>query len=298
MNLPDRVEIVEVGPRDGLQSERGFVPTEQKLALIEALYRSGFRRVEAASFVHPQWVPQMADAEEIARALKGRRFIALTPNLRGLNRAIACGVPEVAVFVGATDGFNQKNINRRTREAMEECQSLIERAKGEGMFVRAYISVAFGCPYEGEVPEESVIRLVDQFVSFGADEIDIGDTIGIGNPRQVYRLFTQIRDRYPDLPLAGHFHDTRGMAQANVLAGMQAGVTIFDASIGGLGGCPFAPGASGNAATEDLVYMLESMGIDTGIDLDTLLGCVEQVRPMTERPLPGHIQNVVPLKRA
>jgi hydroxymethylglutaryl-CoA lyase len=283
MIFPKTVEIIEVGPRDGLQNEPLFIPTEQKKELIAKLTKVGFKRIETTAFVHPKWVPQMADADEIAEFCKGLNYIALTPNMKALERAIQANVPQIAVFIGASSAFNKKNINKTTDESLKECEALFAKAKNNGMFIRAYVSMAFSCPYQGEVTFEEVNHVCQRFVELGADEIDIGDTNGHANPKIVYERFARLRDLYPDMTFVGHFHDTRKMALANVVAAMQAGVDKFDSSVGGLGGCPYSPGATGNVATEDLVFMLSEMGIETGINLDSLKEIASFARSLSTR---------------
>jgi hydroxymethylglutaryl-CoA lyase len=283
MIFPKTVEIIEVGPRDGLQNEPLFIPTEQKKELIAKLTKVGFKRIETTAFVHPKWVPQMADADEIAEFCKGLNYIALTPNMKALERAIQANVPQIAVFIGASSAFNKKNINKTTDESLKECEALFAKAKNNGMFIRAYVSMAFSCPYQGEVTFEEVKHVCQRFVELGADEIDIGDTNGHANPKIVYERFARLRDLYPDMTFVGHFHDTRKMALANVVAAMQAGVDKFDSSVGGLGGCPYSSGATGNVATEDLVLMLSEMGIETGINLDSLKEIASFARSLSTR---------------
>lgn len=272
MQFPNEVEIIEVGPRDGLQNEPQPISTEDKKKLIKQLADLGIKRMETASFVHPKWVPQMADSEEIAQYCNelGITYIALTPNMKALERAIAAKAPQIAVFIGASTEFNKRNINKSTAESLEECGPMFERAKKEGIFIRAYISMAFTCPFQGEVTFEEVDFVCKRFVELGADEIDIGDTNGKANPKLVYERIARLRDLYPDATFVGHFHDTEKLALANTIAAMQAGVTKFDSSVGGLGGCPYSPGATGNLATEDLVNMLEKMGINTGLNFEEL----------------------------
>lgn len=272
MHFPSEVEIIEVGPRDGLQNEKKFVPTEQKKQLIKQLSEAGFQRIETASFVHPKVVPQMADATEIAAYCKelGMTFIALTPNVKALTRAIEAGVPQVAVFVGASETFNQKNINRTIAESLTECEALFEQAKISNLFIRGYVSMCFSCPYEGEVSYEQVKRVVSHFISRGVDEISIGDTNGQANPRIVYERFTRLKRDFPNTNFVAHFHDTNGFAYANIVAALQAGITKFDSSIAGLGGCPFSPGATGNVATEKVVELFESMQITTSTNFEKL----------------------------
>lgn len=273
MFFPKEIEIIEVGPRDGLQNEPVAIPTAKKKELISRLAKAGFHRMETTSFVHPKWVPQMADSEEIAHYCKelGIIQIALTPNLKALERAIEADVPQIAVFVGASSEFNKKNINKTTSESLDECEPMFTRAKKEGMFIRAYISMAFSCPFQGPVSFEEVKDVCDRFIKLGADEIDIGDTNGQADPKMVYERFSRLRDLYPDTTFVGHFHDTRKMALANAVAAMQTGITKFDSSVGGLGGCPYSPGATGNVSTEELLDMVTSMGCQTGVDFNELV---------------------------
>lgn len=264
------VELIEVAPRDGLQNEPDFVPTEKKKELILKLSQAGFKRIETTSFVHPKWVPQMADAEEICAYSNelGLTYIALTPNVKALERAISAGAPQIAVFIGASTAFNQKNINRTTDESLAECEPLFSLAKKQNLFIRAYVSTAWHCPYQGRVSFEEVNHVVNRFVELGADEIDIGDTNGQAQPQEVFETFSQLRSLYSEAVFVGHFHDTSKLALANTYAALQAGIDKFDSSTGGLGGCPFSPGATGNVATEDVLVMLNKMGISTGVQLD------------------------------
>lgn len=270
MHFPKQVEIIEVGPRDGLQNEARFVPTEEKKRLIQELQAVGFRRIETASFVHPKIVPQMADAQEITAFCNelGLTYIALTPNMKALNRAIEAGVPQIAVFVGASETFNERNIKRSIAESLAECSDMFQRAKEQQMFIRGYVSMSFSCPYEGTVSYEQVKRVVEHFVKDGADEISIGDTNGQANPRLVYERFIALKRDFPNTTFVAHFHDTNGFAYANIIAAVQAGIEKFDSSIGGLGGCPFSPGATGNVATEKVVELFEGMAIQTTIQQD------------------------------
>ncbi|MEK4698001.1 hydroxymethylglutaryl-CoA lyase [Solibacillus sp. FSL R7-0668] len=277
MHFPKQVEIIEVGPRDGLQNEATFVATEQKKQFIEKLAQVGFKRIETASFVHPKAVPQMADAAEIATYSKelGLIFLALTPNIKALNRAIEKGVPQIAVFVGASETFNEKNINRTIAQSLEECVELFQLAKQHQLFIRGYVSMCFSCPYEGAVSYEQVKSVVGHFVMHGVDEISIGDTNGQANPHIVYERFTQLKEDFPNTEFVAHFHDTNGFAYANIISALQAGVTKFDSSVAGLGGCPFSPGATGNVATEKVVQLFHAMGIATGIDEEKLKEAVQ-----------------------
>lgn len=272
MLFPENIEIIEVGPRDGLQNEPLAISVQKKKELISLLAKTGIKRMETTSFVHPNWVPQMADSEEIAQFCNELEinYIALTPNLKALDRAIAAKVPEIAVFVGASSAFNKKNINKTTSESLDECKPMFSKAKENGMFIRAYISMAFTCPFSGPVSFEEVNKVCERFIELGADEIDVGDTNGQADPKIVFERFSNLRDLYPDTTFVGHFHDTENLALANIVAAMQAGVTKFDSSIGGLGGCPYSPGATGNVSTEKLINMLEKMGCKTNVDYNEL----------------------------
>lgn len=285
-SLPKNATIIEVGPRDGLQNEGKLVKTEDKLQFIAALQQAGIQEMELTSFVSPKWVPQMADAKEIVAKTKkvGRQFV-LTPNERGINAALESGAQSLAVFVGVSNTFNKKNINKTTEESMEALKPLILNLKKQDVFVRACISTAFYCPFEGAVSQEATLALCRQFVDWGVDELSVADTIGMANPKESYELFAKLVEAFPDVLMTAHFHDTRRMALANISAALQAGVTRFDASAGGLGGCPFAPGATGNVATEDVVNMLHRMDVQTGIDLDLLCQAIEKIEPHVTNPV-------------
>ncbi|WP_010284429.1 hydroxymethylglutaryl-CoA lyase [Bacillus timonensis] len=286
MQLPEQVTIIEVGPRDGLQNEKSLIPTEAKIEFIKKLKMAGCQEMELTSFVSPKWVPQMKDAKEIITScLDDTRNIVLSPNRIGIERLYETNCKAVAVFVGVSESFNKKNINKTTTESMEELQPLIQELKEKGYFVRACISTSFYCPYEGKVDEEAVVKLCSTFVQFGVDELSVADTIGKANPLEVFSLFSKLKKELPNTILTAHFHDTRGMALANIVAALQAGVNRFDTSAGGLGGCPFAPGATGNVATEDVVYMLEEMGIQTGINLSKLVEAVDVIKPYLTREI-------------
>jgi len=285
-SLPNNVTIIEVGPRDGLQNEKNAVSTENKLEFIQALQEAGIKEMEITSFVSPKWVPQMADAAEIVvHAPKiGRQFV-LTPNAKGVERAIDVGAESVAVFVGVSNSFNLKNINKTTKESMDGLKPVIEQLKQQGIFVRACISTAFHCPFEGKIDIEDTLALCKEFRNWGVDELSVADTIGMANPQESHLLFSRLLSELPDILMTAHFHDTRKMGLANIYAALQAGVSRFDTSAGGLGGCPFAPGATGNVATEDVVNMLHTMGIHTGIDLDLLCKAVSIIEPCVSRPI-------------
>ncbi len=290
MKLPRRVKVVEVGPRDGLQNEAALVPVEVKLAFIHALAAAGLEVVEATSFVSPKWVPQLADAEEVVKRLERRpgvRYPVLVPNEKGLERALAANVKEIAVFTAATDGFNKKNTNATVQESLERLAPVVTRARSAGLWVRGYVSTCFGCPYDGPVKPEQVVRVSRDLVALGIDELSLGDTIGVATPNQVEDTVTALRGVVPLEKIALHFHDTRGTALANVLAGLELGVSIFDSAAGGTGGCPYAPGASGNLATEDLLYMLHGLGIETGVDLETVRAASRVLAGALGRALPG-----------
>ncbi|MGH2515545.1 MAG: hydroxymethylglutaryl-CoA lyase [Ktedonobacterales bacterium] len=273
-NLPRRVTVVEVGPRDGLQNEKGVVSTADKIAFIDQLSAAGFSVIEATSFVSPKAVPQLADAGEVMAGIARRagvRYAALVPNAKGMERALAAGVDEVAVFTGASESFVQHNINTSIAGSIESFRPVVTAARGARLRVRGYISTVFGCPYEGAVAPDAVLRVAEELLTLGVDELSLGDTIGVATPNQVVEIVGLLAAHVPLDRLALHFHDTRGTALANVLAALQLGITIFDSSAGGLGGCPYAPGASGNLATEDLLYMLHGLDIATGVNLDAVV---------------------------
>jgi isopropylmalate/homocitrate/citramalate synthase len=271
--LPQRVKVCEMGPRDGLQNEGGVVPSAGKIHFIDLLSRSGLPLVETTSFVHPRAIPQLADAEEVMAGITRRpgvTYVCLVPNLRGLERARGANVRAIAVFTAASESFAKRNINMTIEESLAAFREVVKAARSEGMWVRGYVSTAFGCPYEGDVPVESVVRVASALADLGIDEISIGDTIGVGTPKQVVEIAGALQAALPVERLAFHFHDTRGTALANVVAALQMNVAIFDSSCGGLGGCPYAPGATGNLATEDLLYLLHGMGIETGVELEAV----------------------------
>lgn len=274
MSLPASVRIVEVGPRDGLQNEPGIVPSADKIELIERLASAGLPAIETTSFVSPRWIPQLADAAEVFQGISRRPGVAypvLVPNLKGLERAAAAGVEEIAVFTAASETFNKKNINASVAESLERIRELAGPARDRGIRIRGYVSCVLGCPYEGAVSEASVVEIAQALFEFGCYEVSLGDTIGVGTPVAARRLLWAVAGECGIERLAVHFHDTRGQALANIFACLEAGVNVVDASVAGLGGCPYAQGASGNVATEDLVYMLHGLGIETGIDLPALV---------------------------
>ena len=273
MSLPATVRIVEVGPRDGLQNEATAVSVEARVALIEALVDAGLTVVEAGSFVSPKWVPQMADTGAVLAKLKRRqgvRYPVLVPNLQGLEAAEAAGAKDIAVFAAASESFSRKNINCSIAESLERFRPVTERARAEGMRLRGYVSCVLGCPYEGEIKPEAVARVAKALVELGCEEISLGDTIGTGTPLKTKRMIETVAKGMSMDRLAVHFHDTYGQALANILAALELGIAVIDSSVAGLGGCPYARGASGNVATEDVVYMLDGMGIRSGVDLGRL----------------------------
>jgi hydroxymethylglutaryl-CoA lyase len=296
VNLPGAVSLREVGPRDGLQNEDP-VPAAAKIELIDALSRTGVRRIEAVSFVHPKAIPQMADADEVWAAVAkepGVRYSALVPNTRGARRALDNGFREIEVVVSASDTHNRRNVNRSTAESLDDIAELITLLHAEGASAEVIVSTSWGCPFEGEVPVDRVVSVVGRVLADGADRIAFGDTTGMATPTRVVALVDAVREKHPDVPLLLHFHNTRGTALANVLAALQLGVTEFDASVGGLGGCPYAPGATGNLASEELVHMLEDMGVHTGVDLAALIECARLAERIAGRELPSGVLRAGP----
>jgi isopropylmalate/homocitrate/citramalate synthase len=274
MNLPKYVKIVEVGPRDGLQNEKSPVPTDVKVELINRLSDAGLPVVEATSFVSPKWVPQMADASEVMQRITRRSNVSypvLTPNLKGFESAIAVGAQEVAIFGAASESFSQRNINCSIAESLERFAPVMDAAKTANVRVRGYVSCVLGCPYEGDISADAVTHVAETLFQMGCYEVSLGDTIGVGTPTKAQQLIEAVSRKVPVEKLAAHFHDTYGQALANLLAVLNQGVAVVDSSVAGLGGCPYAAGASGNVATEDVVYMLHGMGTQTGIDLDKLI---------------------------
>ena len=274
MNLPKRVRIVEVGPRDGLQNEKKEVPTEIKLELIERLADAGLPAVEATAFVSPKWIPQMADHIEVLERIRrkpGVDYPVLTPNLKGFEAARAAGATEVAIFGAASEAFSRKNINCSIAESLERFRPVADAARHANVKVRGYISCVVGCPYEGEIAPQKVAEVAGALFDMGCYEVSLGDTIGVGTPTKTQRMIEACAKRVPVEKLAGHYHDTYGQALANIYASLQLGVSTFDSSVAGLGGCPYAAGASGNVATEDVVYLLDGLGVETGVDLDRVV---------------------------
>jgi hydroxymethylglutaryl-CoA lyase len=288
--LPHRVHVVEVGPRDGLQNERGSIDTATKVALVDALSEAGLPVIEVGAFVNPRWVPQMADTADVFQRIRRHpavQYTALVPNLTGLRRAIECGVSEIAIFAAASETFSQRNINQTVDDSLGTYAEVARRAIEGGLRVRAYLSTAFGCPFEGAVPADRVSEMSARLRDLGAFQVAVSDTIGVAHPGQVWDVLEAIERRLSLDVVALHFHDTRGTALANVLAGLEAGIETFDASAGGLGGCPYAPGAAGNLATEDLVYLLDGLEVETGIDLTRVSRASELIEPYLGHPLPS-----------
>ena len=283
---------MEVGPRDGLQNESAIVPTVKKAEFIKLLAAAGLRDIEVASFVHPKWIPQLADAQELIQQLDvtpGVRYSALVPNMKGLERAIESGIRRIAVFTAASETFNKKNINMSIQESIDGFRPVVDRALKEGMSVRGYVSTCFVCPYEGPIAREKVAAVTRSLFELGVDEVSIGDTIGAATPRDVETTCGHLLQQFAGHKLAMHFHDTYGMAIANVYQALQMGFTIFDSSAGGLGGCPYAPGASGNLATEDLVYLLDRLGIKSGVSLNLLRRASHFIARELGRDLPSRV---------
>ncbi|AYF11491.1 hydroxymethylglutaryl-CoA lyase [Bacillus subtilis] len=290
MSYPKKVTIKEVGPRDGLQNEPVWIATEDKITWINQLSRTGLSYIEITSFVHPKWIPALRDAIDVAKGIdreKGVTYAALVPNQRGLENALEGGINEACVFMSASETHNRKNINKSTSESLHILKQVNNDAKKANLTTRAYLSTVFGCPYEKDVPIEQVIRLSEALFEFGISELSLGDTIGAANPVQVETVLEALLARFPANQIALHFHDTRGTALANMVTALQMGITVFDGSAGGLGGCPYAPGSSGNAATEDIVYMLEQMDIKTNVKLEKLLSAAKWIEEKMGKPLPS-----------
>jgi len=295
LTFPDSVQIYEVGPRDGLQNEPAPVPTDVKVEFVDRLTAAGLPYIEVSSFVHPRWIPQLADAEDVLTRIRradGVRYAALVPNQRGLERAREVALADVAVFVSSSETHNQKNLNRSIDESLENIADVMAGLPDDA-WTRGYVSMVFGCPYEGEIPVGDVIRVATRLLELGVDQISLGDTVGYGSPRDVRDRMADIATAVPLDKVALHFHDTRGTALANIVAGLDAGVRIYDGAVGGLGGCPYAPGASGNVATEDLVQMLHAMGIETGVDLDALVDAAAFIETHLKKQLPGRYLRAV-----
>ena len=291
ISLPERVDVYEVGPRDGLQNESVSLPTSVKVEFIDRLARTGLPYVEASSFVHPRWIPQLADAEEVFEELPRRdrvRYGALVPNMHGLKRAATAGLDSYALFVSASELHNHKNLNRSIDESLGYIAAITDALKGMDVWIRGYVSMVWGSPFGDEVTVADVVRVCRRLLDLGIDQISLGDTVGHATPRSVQERLSVLFKEIPVDRVALHFHDTRGTALANVVAGLDAGVSVFDGAVGGLGGCPYADGASGNLATEDLVQMLHAMGIHTGVDLDDLVDCAAFIERKLGKKLPSH----------
>ncbi|QBG56323.1 hydroxymethylglutaryl-CoA lyase [Bacillus amyloliquefaciens] len=290
MNCPKHVRINEVGPRDGLQNESAWVDTEDKIEWINMLSKTGLPYIEVTSFVHPRWIPALRDSLDVAKGIARSEdtvYAALVPNLIGLEHAAEGRIDQACVFLSASETHNQKNVNKPIDRTVQELRRVITEAKAEKMATRAYLSTVFGCPYEQNVPVEQVVRLADTLIEMGVDELSLGDTIGAANPLQVIAVLEALLPRIPASNIALHFHDTRGTALANIIPALDMGITSFDTSSGGLGGCPYAPGSAGNAATEDVIYMLEQMGIDTGTDMNKLLEAAGWIGDKIGKDLPS-----------
>ena len=301
MNFPTHVRIVEMGPRDGLQNEKQIVSTETKVELIARLGAAGLKAIEATSFVSPRWVPQMGDAADVMariERLPGVSYPVLTPNLQGFEAALAAGAGEVAVFAAASESFSRKNINCTIAESLARFEPVMAAARTAGVRVRGYVSCVLGCPYEGDIRPEAVADVAATLFAMGCYEVSLGDTIGAGTPGKTRRMLDAVARRVPVDKLAGHYHDTFGQAVANVYASLEAGVACFDSAVAGLGGCPYAPGASGNVATEDVVYMLDGLGIETGISLDALVDTAGWISERLGRPPASTVARAVLAKRA
>ena len=291
-SLPKHVRIVEVGPRDGLQNESQAVSTADKIRFVNLLSAAGYDTVEVTSFVNPRAVPQLADAAEVLAAIQKRpnvRFPVLVPNVRGMENALSAGARDVAVFTAATETFNRRNINATIEESFDTIAAIVKLARAERVWVRGYVSTVFGCPYEGAVRPEQALGVAERLLELGVDELSLGDTIGVATPRLVEAVLGQAASRFGQERVGLHFHDTRGTALANTLAALQMGFSIFDASAGGLGGCPFAPGAAGNLATEDLLYLLGGMGIETGVTLDAVVEASDFIADKVGHPLTSKV---------
>jgi hydroxymethylglutaryl-CoA lyase len=301
MTQPKRVTIVEVGPRDGLQNERAIVSTPDKIELVNRLSAAGLPVIEVSAFVSPKWVPQMADAGEVFAGIArrhGTRYTALVPNLAGLDRALAAGVAEIAVFASASETFSRKNINQSVDDSLATYKQVCDRARAAGLRVRGYLSTAFGCPFEGDVPPSRVADIAARLADLGVFEVAISDTIGIAHPGQVPRVLDAVLARVPADAIALHYHDTRGTALANVLASLPYGIATYDASSGGLGGCPYAPGAAGNLATDDLIYMLDGLGIETGVSLAAVTEASMFIASKIDHRLPSRYAQAQEAKRS
>ena len=300
MRFPEQVKIFEVGPRDGLQNEQQTISAAVKIELVDRLTAAGFVNIEAASFVSPKWVPQMATSSEVMQGIQRRQgvvYSALTPNMKGFEAALAAGVDEVVIFGAASEAFSQKNINCSIAESIARFEEVAAAAKQHGKRLRAAVSCAFGCPYQGQVPLAAVADVVSRLRDLGCDEIDIADTIGVATPNQVAPVMETAASMFPIAGLSGHFHDTYGQALANIYASLEVGITIYHASVAGLGGCPYARGATGNVATEDVLYMMQGLGIATGVDLDLVVEAGQFISQQLGRKSSSRAGNAIAAKR-
>ncbi len=299
--MPAKVKIVEVSPRDGLQNEKLFVPTQVKVELVNRLADAGFQNVEATSFVSPKWTPQMADAAEVMAQIRrrpGTIYSVLTPNMKGFDAALAARADEVVIFGAASEAFSQRNINCSIAESLDRFEPVAAAAKANGLRLRGALSCALGCPYQGEVPISSVVDVAKRYIAMGCDEIDIADTIGVATPQRVRDVMRAVTDAVDPRRIAGHFHDTYGQALANILAALETGISIFHTSVAGLGGCPYAKGATGNVATEDVLYMLRGLDIETGVDFDAVVDIGQWISGHLNRPGGSRAGNAIAAKRA
>lgn len=299
--MSDQIRIVEVGPRDGLQNEKTPITVAQRIAFVEALIAAGLHTIEIGAFVSPKAVPQMAGSDEVMRAFSrraGNEFHVLVPNEKGYGAARAAGADVIAVFASASEGFSRANINCAIAESIERFKPVLARAKADGVRVRGYVSCVLGCPFDGEVKPKAVVDVASALIDLGCYEVSLGDTIGVGTPARAKQLLRAVAQEVPAEKLAMHFHDTYGQALANLYAGLEEGVRVIDSAAGGLGGCPYAPGATGNVATEDVVYMLEGMGVATGVDMDRLLAATNEVSRLIGRPPVSRVASALNAKRA
>jgi hydroxymethylglutaryl-CoA lyase len=296
-HLPDSVSVYEVSPRDGLQNEAAPIPLSGKLELLKALIAAGLKRIELTSFVSPRWVPQLADADELVKAAVVPPDVtvsALVPNAKGFERAVAAGLKEIAVFMSASETHNRKNTNKGIEQSLDTFEEVVPPARAAGLTVRAYVSTVWGCPYEGNVPLDTSVGIARRLLELGCYQVSLGDTIGVGTPLQTRDIVKAFLSEFSVPQLALHLHDTRGTALANALVGLELGIRDFDASVAGIGGCPYAPGAAGNLATEDLVYLLHGLGVKTGVDLDKLIEAGRVAETVVGRPLPGKVHQAGP----
>lgn len=299
MKWPETVKVKEVGPRDGLQNEKNIVSTEDKINWINQLSRTGLSYIEVTSFVHPKWIPPLADAFEVAKGIervKGVTYAALVPNQKGLEKALKANIDEISIFLSASETHNRKNINKSIKETLSVLKSVVHESVSSGKTVRGYVSTVFGCPYEGKISMDKTMSICEALFEMGVYEISLGDTIGIATPKQVQEVVSSMINRFSSERLAMHFHDTRGTALANVIASLDLGISNFDSSVGGLGGCPYAPGASGNVATDDLLYMLEGMEINTGVSKERIYQAALFIQEKIGSPLASHSMKVNQMK--